>query len=206
VTLDDVGWGKDGPQRAWYEGPAVYAQPGLLQFAKADIEPRPGLDLPLGVFAGVGVVSYAMGPEFHVLDLLGLADALTAHLDGSQTRSVLAGHEKALPAPWIAALLTPLGSRPDPAAFTMGHDQLLAPTTGRAFQEQVAWARAALRCDEIRDIREASAAPLMARRFADNVFRSFDNTRLRVPPDPEDAYHRFCGSGVPPEVQAARDG
>jgi arabinofuranosyltransferase len=205
VTLDDSGWSEDGPLRGWYEGPAVYVQPGLVQFARADIEPRRDLDLPLGVFAGVGVVSYAMGPEFHVLDILGLADAFTAHLDGSHTLSALAGHEKALPAPWIAALLTPAGSRPDPAAFTTGHDQLLTPATGRAFQEQVAWARAALRCDEIREIREAAAAPLTARRFADSVFRSFDNTRLRIPPDPEDAYHRFCGSGVPPGVQAARD-
>jgi hypothetical protein len=88
----------------------------------------------------------------------------------------------------------------------MGHDQLLTPATGRGFQEQVAWARATLQCDEIREIREAARAPLTARRFADNVFRSFDNTRLRIPPHPEDAYHRFCGSGVPAEVQAVRDG
>jgi hypothetical protein len=147
-----------------------------------------------------------MGPEFHVLDVLGLADTLTAHLDGSHTLSVLAGHEKALPAPWIAALLTPPEARPDPAAVATGHNQLLTPATGRAFQEQVAWARAALRCDGIRDLRESAGARLTAGRFASNVLRSFDNTRLRIPPDPEDAYHRFCGPGAPPEVQAVREG
>jgi arabinofuranosyltransferase len=97
VTLNDVGWHKDGPRRAWYEGPAIYFQPGLVQFARADIEPRRDLDLPIGVFAGVGAVSYAMGPEFHVLDVLGLADTFTAHLDSSHTLAALAGHEKALP-------------------------------------------------------------------------------------------------------------
>jgi hypothetical protein len=52
---------------------------------------------------------------------------------------------------------------------------------------------------------KSAHAPLTAGRFADNMLRSFDNTRLRIPPDPEDAYHRFCGAGVPPAVQAVRE-
>jgi hypothetical protein len=30
--------------------------------------------------------------------------------------------------------------------------------------------------------------------------RSFSNTRVRIPADPEDAYHRYCGTGTPREV------
>jgi hypothetical protein len=81
---------------------------------------------------------------------------------------------------------------------------LLAPTAGPTFQEQVAWARAALQCDEIVELRNAASAPLTAGRFASNVLRSFENTQLRIPADPEEAYHRFCGPGVPAEVLAMR--
>ena len=208
VTTDDAGWGEDAPRRAWYEGPALYVQPNLLSVARADVEVRSDLELPLGVFSAVGVVSYAMGPDFRVLDILGLADPLAAHLDPTPERErpfpPLAGHEKALPPPWLAALVTPPGSRPEAAQFPTGHDQLLAPTVGREFHEQVSWARAALRCHEIVKIRNAANAPLTAGRFVDNFLRSFENSQLRIPANPEAAYHRFCGAGVPPEVQALR--
>jgi arabinofuranosyltransferase len=208
VTIDDFGWGENGPERSWYEGPAVYFQPGLEEFARSDVEPRSDLELPIGMFSGVGIVSYALGPEFHVLDIFGLADTLAAHLD-SATRepawfAPLAGHEKPLPPPWIAALVTATGSQPDAAQFPHRPSALLAPTTGREFQEQVAWGRAALQCDELVELRNAVGAPLTAGRFAANVLHSFENTRLRIPADPEDAFHRFCGLGVPPEVHALR--
>jgi arabinofuranosyltransferase len=210
VTIDDFGWGENGPERSWYEGPAVYFQPGLEEFARSDVEAREDLHLPLGMFSGVGIVSYAMGPEFHVLDIFGLADTLTAHLD-SATREPwwfvpLAGHEKPLPPPWIAARVTRTGSQPDAAQFPHRPSALLAPTTGREFQHQIAWARAALECDAIVELENAAGAPLTGGRFAANVLRSFENTRLRIPADPEAAYRRFCGPGVPQEVQAARSG
>jgi arabinofuranosyltransferase len=208
VTTNVLGWGEDGPGRSWYEGPAVYYQTGVLRFARADIDVRHDLELPVGTFGGVGLASYAMGPEFHVLDLHGLADAFTAHLDPTPNTPPyfppLPGHEKPLPAPWIAALVTPAGSRPDAAEFWTASSPLLAPTTGREFHEQVAWARAALECQEIVKIRNAASTPLTAGRFADNLLRSFENTRVRIPANPEDAYHRFCGPGVPDEVQALR--
>jgi arabinofuranosyltransferase len=118
----------------------------------------------------------------------------------------LAGHEKPLPAPWIAALVTPPGSRPDTAEFWTASSPLLAPTIGREFHEQVAWARAALECHEIVKVRNATSAPLTAGRLADNLLRSFRNTQVRIPANPEDAYRRFCGPGVPEEVQTLRAG
>jgi arabinofuranosyltransferase len=208
VTTDDFGWGRNGPRQAWYEGPAFYTQPRMLQFQRAEVEVRRDLELPVGAFGGVGIVSYAMGPDFHVLDVLGLANTLTAHLDNTPDTHPhyppLAGHEKLLPTPWIAALVTPPGSRPDADDFPLPAGPLLAPTAGPAFQEQVAWARAALLCDEIVKLRNAASAPPTAGRFATNLLRSFENTQLRIPADPEEAYHRFCGPGVPAEVRAMR--
>jgi arabinofuranosyltransferase len=211
VTTDDFGWGRDGPARAWYEGPDVYFQEVFQGFHRSDIEVRDDLDLPIGIFGGVGVVSYAMGPDFYTLDGLGLAHTLAAHLE-VQLPAVpelvppLAGHEKMLPAPWMAAILTPPGSRPDPTQFPSFGTRPLGTLSGDEFQEKVAWARAALQCDEIDRILDAASEPLTPKRFVYNVAHAADNTRVRIPVDPEDAYHRLCGPGVPDEVRELRAG
>ena len=209
MTTDDFGWGPDGRKRAWYEGPDVYVQEVFREIRRSDIEVRDDLDLPIGMFDGVGVASYAMGPDFYTLDGLGLAHALAAHLE-VQTHAVtslippIAGHEKPLPTPWIAALLTDPGSSPDPSQFSTTSTRVLGPLSGDEFQEKVAWARAALRCDEIDRIVDAASAPLTLKRFAYNLTHAADNTQLRIPADPEDAYHRFCGPGVPEDVRRLR--
>jgi hypothetical protein len=144
-----------------------------------------------------------------VLDRLGLADSFTAHLGREPSLQPelprFPGHEKPLPSPWLAARVTPAGDRPDPADFPPFFQNPLIPaTTGGEFQEQVAWARAALECDDIADLLDSAEGSLSARGFLANVGRSFDQTRLRIPADPEDAYHEFCGPGTPAEVRAAR--
>lgn len=206
VTTDDVGWGDGGPKRAWYSGPAYYYQGGLLQYVRSDEPVRPGLDLPYLALWGVGVSGYSMGTDAHVLDQLGLADTLAAHLEGEPSLLPDAprypGHEKPLPAPWVAALVLPDGARPDARDFPSFGNPLIPPTMGTEFQEQVRWARAALRCDPITELLESTRAPLSPKLFARNVLRSVDHTRLRIPGDPEAAYHRFCGPGTPPEVRA----
>ena len=144
-----------------------------------------------------------MGTNFHVLDLMGLADPLAAHLETAHDGVPrFAGHEKPLPAPWVAALVTRPGSRPDVRDFPDIKKPLTPATTGLAFQRQVAWARAALRCGGLARVLAAADAPLTPRRFLSNALHSFANTRTRVPPNPEAAYHRFCGEGTPPEVRA----
>ena len=209
VTTDDEGWGESGPFIAWYAGPAYYYEVGIHQYPQADMATRADVELPFGAFWGVGVSGYAVGPDFYVMDQLGLADSFTAHLGREPSLDPalprFAGHEKPLPSPWLAARVTPAGSEPDPANFPPFYDNPLIPaTTGAEFQEQVAWARAALGCHEIAQIVEAATAPLTAGRFIDNFLGSFENTRVRIPADPEEAYHRFCGSGTPPEVRAVR--
>ena len=91
---------------------------------------------------------------------------------------------------------------PDVRDFPDIEKPLTPATTGLAFQRQVAWARAALRCGGLARVLAAADAPLTPRRFLSNALHSFANTRTRVPPNPEAAYHRFCGAGTPPEVRA----
>ncbi len=59
----------------------------------------------------IGQGPYELGPPVRILDLLGLADPLTAHLQLTR-RGLFPGHEKPLPTPWIAALVTAPGSSP----------------------------------------------------------------------------------------------
>jgi hypothetical protein len=47
----------------------------------------------------------------------------------------------------------------------------------------------------------AAERSLTAGRFLDSFLSSLSNTRLRIPADPEHAYHRFCGPGTPREVR-----
>jgi hypothetical protein len=64
--------------------------------------------------------------------------------------------------------------------------------------------RLRLRGDPIVDLYESATAPLTPRRVLDNVLGAPARTRLHIPIDPEQAYRRFCGAGVPIEVERAR--
>jgi len=205
VTSDDYGWGESGPNLAWYTGPAYYYEAGIYLYRQADMPTRSDLDLPFGAFWGVGVSGYAVGHDFHVLDQMGLADSFTAHLRREPSVAPrYPGHEKPIPAAWLAARVTPAGSAPAPANFPTLANPTTPSLTGAEFQEQVAWARAALKCDGIAELLDSTEEPLSARGFVTNVLRSFEQTRVRIPADPEEAYHRFCGTGTPPEVRAVR--
>ena len=153
VTRDDYGWGDGSEKLAWYTGPGYYYQDGIGHYPRADMELADGLPLPFGAFWGIGVSGYSVGTDFHVLDELGLADVLTAHFEGRPSLHPILprfpGHEKPLPAVWLAARVTPPGTSPDPDLFPSFGNPLIPPTTGEAFREQVVWARAALRCHDI---------------------------------------------------------
>ena len=157
------------------------------------------------MLAAIGVPGYALGTDVEVVDVLGLADPFTARLEGLEEGHSLPGHEKPLPLPWLVAMLTAPEARVPVVLFPAGRNPLLAPTAGAAFQEQVAWARAAVKCPDLYHALRATTAPLGARQFLSNLVHSPGYTRLRVPPDPEEAYREFCGSGTPPEVQELRD-
>jgi hypothetical protein len=109
-----------------------------------------------------------------------------------------------LPTVWTAARLTRPDPRVDSDTFPTIMNASLKPSTGATFDEQVAWARAALKCPSLVRLHASANVPMSPKRFATNIVRSFGNTRLRIPPDPEVAYHEFCGPGTPAEVNAVR--
>src|SRR5439155_556575 len=79
-----------------------------FQTTRLDAPPAPGERTPAVAFYGIGITGYALGTNVYILDLLGLADPFTAHLQ--LARRGLIAHEKPLPAPWIAARLLAPGA------------------------------------------------------------------------------------------------
>jgi arabinofuranosyltransferase len=187
VTTEDYGWKSGGRG----EG-AVYTVPGVYYTTKRlpSLTVR-GRTSEVATF-GVGVPSYALGNDVYILDLLGLGDAFTSHLE--LARRGVPGHEKLLPAPWTAARLTPLGTRltgkdfPGPTFIVRPLDK----PDGQSFEQRVHDARVALQCTELRDFQSTYSAPLTLERFVDNVFDSFSDSSLRIPPEPRIARARFC--------------
>ena len=190
VTLDDIGWGAKDPVRRQLTDTGLYA---LHQFSKKfrplALPPAPDIRLPAAAIFGVGASSYALGRSFYVLDLHGLADPLTAHL--RLARRGWPGHEKTLPAAWAAATLTSADAAvraddfPIPAVLT-------TPAGPAPFSVQLAYARRALQCPTIRDLRRSTTGSLSISRFLSNIVHSFSRTSVRVPSDPVTAYHTLC--------------
>jgi arabinofuranosyltransferase len=192
VTAARYGYGPGGRGRAWYVGPGLY-----FNGRRLDLPPAAALPPSVAAAWGIGLTSYAF-PNVYVLDMLGLGDPITSHLQ--LVHRGFPGHEKPLPTPWAAARLTAPDATVTAAQFP--EPGIIAPlvptTTGVAFQRQVAWARAAMQCPAIRKLVASYSAPLSVGRFFSNVVHSVDETRVRIPPDPEKAYRKFCGNGFPP--------
>ncbi len=207
ADLNELGRGNS----LWSPVPGIYAefgQPGIPQ--RLDVVPAPGIHSPVIATSWIGTEPYELGTGVQFLDLLGLADPLTAHLELVH-RGEYSGHEKPLPTPWIAALLTADGSstapfdeiqEERPAQFTA----LIPTVSGQQLQIETAWARAALQCPAIHDLEYGPEQPLTVESFFSNIVHSFSRTTLRIPPNPETAYHQFCGPGTPPQVEAAGGG
>ena len=163
-----------------------------------------GLRGPVLATSQIGAAPYELGTGVQVLDLLGLADPLTAHLLLAH-RGELSGHEKPLPTPWVQALLTaPASSTTQLGALQADrpsvYNTLIPAVTGRALDVQTAWARAALACPAIHAVEYGPERTLTVGSFFSNLVHSVSATTIRIPPDPETAYHRYCGPGVPASV------
>ncbi|WP_151484037.1 hypothetical protein [Streptomyces albicerus] len=107
------------------------------------------------------------------LDPIGLAYPVAAHserVDGGRV-----GHDKHLPAAWLAADRGVPGAGPgaDPA--------------------QVGAARHALRCGALAELNAAVRRPLTAARFLRNVTGAWERTSFRFPNDPVRAERELCG-------------
>ncbi len=204
VTLADAGWGRGNKVIALLAGRAVFIN--KTGFGAPDVERinppvAAGVPLPTVVMGAIGALGYALGPDVSILDLNGLADPLTAHL--ALARRGQPGHEKLTPPAWIAARVTAPDAKLEPEAF-YGVRSATTPTDlTMAFSLQVEWARAALQCKAIADLRSSTQDPLTPGLFLSNVFHSAGRASRRIPPDPHQAYLRFCGSSAPPTISAA---
>jgi arabinofuranosyltransferase len=209
ITISQLGWGPGGIRAAWYRGPGLYYTRNIYGYAiQLPLHPAPGEHLPSDALAGIGLVSYAMGPNLNVVDLLGLASPVDSHFELLHRGFI--GHEKPFPTPWVIALMTANGS-----SVTM-FDQLQPkfnvtdpwfPTYhGDQLALKAAWARGALRCPALRELQSSVSRPLSVGQFFSNVANSIGNTVLRISPDPEQAYRQTCGRGVPREVRELVEG
>jgi len=198
--------------RAPFDHPAA-ATGAWIQFdatkppVRLDAPVALGLRVPVIATSQVGTSPYELGTGVQILDLLGLADPLAAHLELTH-RGSFAGHEKPLPTPWVQALLAAPGSSSAQIGTLQttrptSYNTLIPPVTGRALALQAAWAQAALSCPAIHAVEYGPARPLSVSSFVSNIVHSLARTTMRIPPDPETAYHRYCGPGVPAFVVRA---
>jgi arabinofuranosyltransferase len=194
VTLTELGWGKDSPRRSRFVAPAVYVSVTVkgyrAPYVRVDDDPAPALRLPTVATGGIGALSYALGPRVSILDLNGLADPIAARLE--LVRRGYPGHEKILPAPWVAALVTAVGTNPRPEEFPIKPSTSTPVDTDLPFDVQVQYARAALRCPAIAGIQHSTQGSLGVGKFMSNIVHSFARTSLRIPSDPRLAAARFC--------------
>jgi arabinofuranosyltransferase len=207
------GWSGDAhpvtaDQVSGFAGYVISAlEPGRDLFEPQNYPPGPH-ELPVPGQIGTSVVtttalgawSYRLPLDVWVVDRLGLADPITARvaLDYRATP----GHEKALPAPWIAAAFVD-DDHPvtDPSRFDrldfssamlVGVD-ITAPNDRAGFAGERVAARAALGCGALRERIWDVRARLTPKRFVGNMVDAVRLDRFRFPSDPVAARRRLCG-------------
>lgn len=197
ITLAELGWGKGSPRRLQFDAPAVYVSDTTKGFGttyvRPDDAPAPGLHLPTVATGGIGEISYALGPRVSILDLNGLANPIAARL--KLVRRGYPGHEKLLPGPWVAALVTADGTNPRPEDFPIKPSTSTPTDSNAPFDVQVQFARTALRCHAIAGIQRATQGSLGIGQVLSNIVHSFARTELRIPSDPQTAAEQFCPRG-----------
>ncbi|HEY3139827.1 MAG TPA: hypothetical protein VGJ86_01785 [Acidimicrobiales bacterium] len=183
VTTDDQNWGRSKPWTRLDRRYKVYVI-GNPYFGKP-----PALPPPVYAGWGIGIAGYALGPDVYMLDMLGLGDPVVARFELDEPGPV--GHEKPMPRPWLAAVITnaplELDDLPDPEMSPP-----LYESNARDFRDDVQAARTALSCSKLKELTAAVRKPMSLQRFWDNIRLAPSLTRLQVPPDPNEAVERFC--------------
>ncbi len=155
----------------------------LLQERGAQTVRTAGVPLPLraGVpqrdvvdATAIGLVGYVFDDNVYVLDLHGLADPIAGRLE--LTARGRPGHEKGLPEAWVVARFA------DPTAFV----------PAGIVAGDIAAAREALVCGDIRELLAATSDAMTPGRFARNIIDAFRLHRMRIPAAPAEAQRRFC--------------
>lgn len=163
------------------------------RYVRPDVSTAPDLRLPTVVTGGIGALGYALGPGVAIIDLNGLAEPIAGHFE--LARRGQTGHEKVLTPAWIAALVTASDSAPRADDFKVRTVESTPPAVGLTFSEEVGWARRALDCPGIADLRQSVRRDLTPRRFFSNIWHSLTRAQRRVPSDPQAAYRKFCDDG-----------
>jgi arabinofuranosyltransferase len=154
--------------------------PLLSNEALIKIPLKPGEPFDLAVVAGrLGMIGAAVPLSDQVIDTLGLANPIGAHL--TVTNPGRPGHEKILNWAWI------LADYGDPAVVE--HKWVAAGIP----PAEVAAARHAMSCGALKELLDSTRQPMTSGRFWDNLTGSWDRTTLVVPADPFAAEKKFCG-------------
>lgn len=125
------------------------------------------------VRTAIGIAGFAMGPEIHIIDRLGLSDPVGSRIR-IEKRS-RPGHEKQLSTNWILQRFSePHRKRKETTAAR--HELVQRKETHLLELESD--------CRLLSELNEATQAPLSLELLARNIGRAFRLTRLRLPPDP----------------------
>jgi arabinofuranosyltransferase len=156
-----------------------------------DAVPPDELQTPAVLLYGVGISGYALGEDYTVIDLLGLGNPLVSRL--RLDRPTTPGHEKPLPLPWQAAIVSDEPIRSD-VLFPTGMVivPLYVPADEEEYEDEADAAREALRCPPIRDLQAALREPLTPGRFLSNLVHAREYTNLEIPPRPSEAVEDLC--------------
>ena len=156
-----------------------------------DADPPDGLRTPAVLLYGIGIPGYALGEDYTVIDLLGLGNPLASRL--RLDRPTTPGHEKPLPLPWQAAVVSdePIGSDEVLRSFLV-ITPLYVPADEDEYEDEADAAREALRCRPIRDLLAALREPLTPGRFLSNLVHAREYTDLEIPPRPSEAVEDLC--------------
>jgi arabinofuranosyltransferase len=133
-------------------------------------------DLPYGsayVEFHLGTAGAGLPLDDAAIDPLGLAYPLVAHFEPEPGRP---GHSKEITPEWLIADYTPPGTPIPPGVDAA----------------RVAAARHVLTCGPVKDLLDASRAPMSWSRFWKNLLSAPGRSSLRIPRDPLAAEAKFC--------------
>jgi arabinofuranosyltransferase len=156
---------------------------GVLEPRPASLTITPRIDPSIVAVAdasAIGITGYVLPSTFHVVDHLGLADAVASRLEVRERGRP--GHEKSLSNAWVLARWSAGSAATDPTWVEDG---------------SVTAARRALACAPLERLERATRAPLSLGLFAENLGNAFRLQWLRIPSDPAVAEARLCGAAEP---------
>ena len=194
VTTEDWGWDRSRRPTADDLGPTLHLESTPFGFnpSRAEFPVAHDLPTPALTASGIGLTSYALGPDVYVIDTLGLANPIGSRFVSNARDQGLPGHDKPMPAAWLAAIVAAPESEVQADMLGLTGSGLLPIATGDEFTAQVRDARSALGCEPLQRVQDSARGHLGPRRFLRNIIHSPANTFIRIPGDPAEAVDEHC--------------